>query len=35
MVSLLTGVAPDEDFFWPECPIAIHHEAGTTRVFLR
>jgi hypothetical protein len=26
IVSLLTGAAPDEDFFWPVCPIDVRGE---------
>lgn len=35
MVSLVTGVYPDEDFFWPECRIEVIHETGRQRFSLR
>lgn len=33
MVSLVLGGRPDEDFFWPDCPVDIT-TAGATRAFL-
>jgi hypothetical protein len=35
MVSLVTGVAPDEDFFWPACRITVGLSSGRQRLHLR
>jgi len=35
MVSLVTGVAPDEDFFWPVCPVIVSGPKGVERLALR
>lgn len=35
MISLVVGVAPDADFFWPDCPIDVSTADGTSGFVLR
>lgn len=35
MVSLLTGVEPDADYFWPVCPIRVEAPGGPIELQLR